>query len=106
LDTHSLFPVVSAFIERPAYQMSYGQRRSIELFRAMLLKPTALFLDEPFNYLDDAKAAAFINHIVSPEWHPVLLIITTHRHDTSLDAASEVFLFEGEPPFGNLSKQS
>jgi len=103
LDEHPLFPVVAAFIDRPCYQMSYGQRRSVELFRAMLSPPDALLLDEPFNYLDDAKTAAFIEHLLSSAWANVLIVITSHRHDSSLDNASDVFLFEGDPPFANLT---
>lgn len=104
VEGHALFPVVAPFIDRPCYQMSYGQRRAVELFRALLNPPEAVFLDEPFNYLDDSKTDAYIDHLLSPAWSRVLTIITTHRHDTSLDAASNVFHFEGLPPYSQLTR--
>ncbi|RYX98811.1 ATP-binding cassette domain-containing protein, partial [bacterium] len=47
-----LFKVISPFIKKRAFEMSYGQRRLIEIYRAILAKPTLMLLDEPFNFLD------------------------------------------------------
>jgi ABC-type nitrate/sulfonate/bicarbonate transport system ATPase subunit len=102
IEQHELYPVVAEFIDRRVSEMSFGQRRSIELLRAVVYRPKALFLDEPFNYLDDAKATAYINFFISPRWNPSLLLITSHRHDSSLDAASDVFSFRSDPPYSTL----
>jgi ABC-type molybdenum transport system ATPase subunit/photorepair protein PhrA len=35
--------------------MSFGQRRLVEITRALLIKPDLLCLDEPFNFVDPAS---------------------------------------------------
>lgn len=102
ISSHPLFDVVSPFINSRAFRMSYGQRRSVELLRAICSKPKTLFLDEPFNFLDDARAERFIDTLLHPNWDLDDLVITTHRHDKRLDKASEVLLFQDGPPFTNL----
>nr|VFJ51588.1 MAG: ABC transporter [Candidatus Kentron sp. DK] len=103
INGHPLFPTVVDFIDTPAYKMSYGQRRAIELFRAILYKPEVIYLDEPFNYLDDKKASAFISTFIDISTSSSSqLVITTHRHDHSLDKNSDVFEYQGEPPFTSL----
>lgn len=104
IDQHPLFPIVNGFIDKPAYTMSFGQRRAIELFRVILLHPRCLYLDEPFNYLDDLKAEAFINYFLQDEVSP-LVIVTTHRDDDALDASSDVFHFTGSPPYHELVRK-
>jgi ABC-type nitrate/sulfonate/bicarbonate transport system ATPase subunit len=101
IEDHPLFPVVSDFIGRRAYTMSFGQRRAVELFRVLLYKPEILYMDEPFNYLDDSKVEAFVDYISR---HDVakLLVITTHRHDTALDASANIFHFTRPPPYSEL----
>jgi ABC-type molybdenum transport system ATPase subunit/photorepair protein PhrA len=98
--------VVSDFIDLPAHKMSYGQRRSVELFRAILYHPDVLYLDEPFNFLDDAKATSFITSLISLTETASQMVMTTHRHDHSLDGVSDVFSFRGDPPFTSLERVS
>lgn len=104
METHALFPIVSGFIDRRAHAMSYGQRRAIELLRAILLHPRRLYLDEPFNYLDDEKAQAFVDYFIANDVAD-LLILTTHRNDTTLDAAADTFCFKKAPPYRTLERQ-
>lgn len=106
MDQHSLFPVVRLFIERPAFQMSFGQRRAIELFRAILAEPDILYLDEPFNYLDDGRTSALIDGLVALSQRSTQLVLTTHRHDHTLDSISDVFTFAGDPPYTRLERRS
>jgi ABC-type multidrug transport system ATPase subunit len=104
IETHALFPLVSEFIDRRAYAMSFGQRRSVELFRMFLLKPEVMYLDEPFNYLDDYKANRFIEFLTQTEISK-LIIITTHRNDTALDAAADTFHFSGVLPYRRIERK-
>jgi branched-chain amino acid transport system ATP-binding protein len=105
IETHPLFPIVSEFIDRRAYAMSFGQRRSVELFRMILLKPDIMYLDEPFNYLDDYKANRFIDFLAHTEISK-LLIVTTHRNDTALDAVADTFHFTGLLPYRGLERKA
>lgn len=106
IDQHSLFPVVRPFIDRPAFQMSFGQRRAIELFRAILYEPEILYLDEPFNYLDDGRTSAVIDDLVSLSERCTQIVLTTHRHDYTLDSISDVYTFVGDPPYARLERRS
>jgi ABC-type nitrate/sulfonate/bicarbonate transport system ATPase subunit len=106
LEHHPLYKDVSSFIDQPAYKMSYGQRRAIELFRALLYKPEVIYLDEPFNYLDDARAFAFISTLIEITDSSSQLVMTTHRQDHSLDTVSDVFTFVGDPPYSSLAQVS
>ena len=60
--------------------LSGGQRQAIALARAMLVRPTILFLDEPSSSMDLATERQLITHLsasLAPE-HTV--IIATHRY--------------------------
>ena len=92
IEEHPLFRSVGSFIDQPAYRMSFGQRRAIELFRAILYQPEMLYLDEPFNYLDDTKTHDLIGALLVATESSSRLLMTTHRHDDSLDRISEVFV--------------
>jgi ABC-type multidrug transport system ATPase subunit len=104
IESHSLFHLVSDFVDRRAYAMSYGQRRAIELFRVLLLRPNILYMDEPFNYLDDRKAQAFIKYL-SQGHGSKLLVVTTHRNDVALDEAADTFYFSGHTPYHELERK-
>jgi ABC-type multidrug transport system ATPase subunit len=103
IEAHPLYPVVSEFIDRRAYAMSFGQRRSVELFRTFLLKPDIMYLDEPFNYLDDNKANRFIEFLTQTEISK-LIVVTTHRNDTALDAVADTFYFTGLLPYHSIQR--
>jgi ABC-type multidrug transport system ATPase subunit len=103
IENHPLFPTVADFIERRAYQMSFGQRRAIELFRVLLARPKTIYLDEPFNYLDDYKANTFVEYLSNCDVAD-LLVVTTHRNDNTLDATSDVLYF-GHPPYRELDRK-
>ena len=45
---------LEGFENRPPHTLSGGQRSRISLMRALLAKPQAMLLDEPFNKLDRA----------------------------------------------------
>lgn len=104
IEAHRLFHTVANFIDQPAYKMSFGQRRAIELFRAILYRPQMLYLDEPFNYLDDARSQDVIAALLDATRSTSRLLMTTHRHDDSLDSLSEVYIFQGESPYSKISR--
>jgi len=58
--------------------LSGGQRQTIALARAMLLKPTVFVCDEPTNAMDVQAEQSFTNHISKYSKNKTLILIT-HR---------------------------
>jgi len=97
-----LFAVIEQFAERPAHTLSFGQRRSIELVRALVSGYPLLLLDEPLNFLDHERRATFLAHMSDPNLCPSRVIMTSHYEEGDTSWAADVFEFIGDPPYGEL----
>lgn len=74
---------------RLPHQISGGQRARVSLLRALLAKPRALLLDEPFSRLDQPLRAAFRAWVFAQtQGIPVLLV----THDPADAPADVVYL--------------
>lgn len=101
---HPLFPLVADILDKRAHEMSFGQRRIVELFRAFLADTEMILLDEPLNYIDPVRRLTLLNFLKSEQCPKIPIIFTTHFTDNvSIDEA-EFFEFEGEAPFSSLKK--
>ncbi len=105
---HSLFPLIEAFVDQLACQMSFGQRRTLELVRAFLGRRHFLLLDEPLNYLDRPRRNRIIEYLSEQLPKTVRVVLTTHLDGEEAIADSDCFEFFGEPPHEglNLAKRS
>jgi ABC-type molybdenum transport system ATPase subunit/photorepair protein PhrA len=83
--------------------MSFGQRRIIELLRAILLAPPLLLLDEPFNFLDPEKREAVASVLASDELARTSLVLSTHHSDELSGLAASSYLFQGGLPVCRLA---
>lgn len=99
---HPLFPLVATFLPRYAYQLSFGQRRLIELFRVLLYAPRLLCLDEPFNYLDPALRRMVADHLLHLTSRGVQLIVASHYHEDFGDLGGSPLVFDGNLPVRTL----
>lgn len=96
--------LIQSFVNQKVSTMSFGQRRSIELARALSKTPSTLLLDEPFNYLDRHRREEFLSYLTSHPQRPQNIIITSH-YETDLDIdGSEIFEFEDSPKHNELVK--
>lgn len=100
-----LFPSIEPFAERPAHTLSFGQRRSIELARALLSGYPLLLLDEPLNFLDRARRATFLAHMGDPNLCPSRVIMTSHYEEGRATPGADTFEFEGDPPYSRLVRR-
>jgi putative thiamine transport system ATP-binding protein len=73
------------FGDRPPHTLSGGQRQRVALMRALLAKPAAILLDEPFSKLDQALRAQMRDYVfghIKARGIPALLV-THDRHDAA-----------------------
>ncbi len=101
-----LYTLVEPFMERATHTLSFGQRRSIELVRAVVSGYPLLLLDEPLNFLDRPRRAAFLSHIGDPELCQSSVIMTSHYDEGDSNWAADAFEFIGDPPFRSLVRKS
>jgi len=105
IEKHESFPTVVDFIHQYAWQMSYGQRRSIELLRSLLSKPRILCLDEPLNYMDPDRRAVFASAICHAKDIEHVLI-ATHERDDFIPFVKDALVFDGRHPLDHLQQRS
>ncbi len=102
-----MYQLIAPFIDRKACQMSYGQRRLVELFRAIIFRPRYLYLDEPFNFLDEKRMNLVVPFLQGEFMNGINLMMTNHhRDDLDLIKSADVFHFDGEFPVSHLEKLS
>ncbi len=85
------------FADRPPHTLSGGQRARVALLRALLAKPRAMLLDEPFNKLDaDLRAAmrSFVFRHIADQRIPCLLV--THDAADAPAGGRLLLLRDGE----------
>lgn len=105
IQSQRLFPFLESFFFKKAFEMSYGQRRMIELFRAFLSKPDLLLLDEPFNFLDKKSRGVFTSGILSLLESKTRVILTSHYNEDISDLKPKVYYFNDYFPVRKLSTE-
>ena len=102
---HPMYELISDFVNQKACRMSYGQRRLIELFRAIIFRPRFLYLDEPFNFLDEKRIKLVLPFLQGDFMDGINLTLSSHHHDNvALIESANVFQFDGTFPVSNLEK--
>jgi NitT/TauT family transport system ATP-binding protein len=98
---HPLYATVEPFLGKRAHAMSFGQRRTVELFRALATKPDFLCLDEPFNFLDELTRSTYLGFLLHGNTSRTVVMSTHHSLELERMQA-EVFRFSGELPISCL----
>jgi len=99
---HPLYQKLVPFIDQYAYQMSYGQRRMVELFRVILYKPDLLCLDEPFNFLDPTNRKIILDYILNEIAPTATIIMSTHYNEDTSGLNLPTLYFDGQFPVRRL----
>lgn len=73
--------------------LSGGQKQAIGLARAMIRKPTVLFMDEPTAHFDVRSEADFLERLKSLAKSDMTIIVSTHR-PSLLSLVSRILVFE------------
>ncbi|QQR57422.1 MAG: ATP-binding cassette domain-containing protein [Candidatus Melainabacteria bacterium] len=100
---HPMYKLISRFVDKKAYQMSYGQRRMVELFRAIIHRPPYLYLDEPFNFLDEININAVAPFLVELSLTGTTVVLSNHhKEDIEIQRSADVFKFDGKFPVNSI----
>ena len=101
-----LYQHTKSFINKKACKMSFGQRRLIELLRALLFGPQLLLLDEPFNYLDSKSRNIFVNELYNfiKEGNRQV-VLTDHVRQSFDEVPHEIYTFPDTKPITELYRE-
>lgn len=102
---HPMYELIADFVEQKACRMSYGQRRLVELFRALIFRPHFLYLDEPFNFLDEIRISQVLPFLQGKCLEGINLTMSNHhRDDLVMVKSADVFQFDGLFPVSGIAK--
>jgi len=93
---------ISHLLDRPVAELSFGQRRFVELCRALMNAPPLLCLDEPFSSLDPTARAEAAHLIKSLAGKVRQIVMTTHHQDDVNLFEAPVFRFPETVPVTHL----
>ncbi len=80
----------------PAYQLSGGERRRLEITRALVSEPRFMLLDEPFAGVDPIAVHDIQTIVASLRRRGIGVLITDHNVEQTLDIVDRAYiLFEG-----------
>ncbi len=89
-----------------AYTLSGGERRKLEIARALVRKPAILMLDEPFAGVDPLAVDDIQNIVRSLKAQGIGVIITDHNVRETLDIVDRAYIvFEGRILCEGTSKE-
>lgn len=80
-----------------AHSLSGGERRRLEITRALILKPDFLLLDEPFSGVDPISVSEVIKIMVDLKGRGMGIFVTDHNVRETLRTVDRAYLlFEGK----------
>lgn len=83
--------------ETPGYSLSGGERRRVEIARALVLSPSFLLLDEPFAGIDPISVADLQQVILGLKEREIGVIITDHNVRDTLKVCDRAYIIsDGE----------
>lgn len=74
------------------YQLSGGEKRRVEIARAMIMKPKFLFLDEPFTGIDPITILEIQKIILKLKNRNIGIIITDHNVKDTFNITEKVYI--------------
>jgi len=77
-----------------AYQLSGGEKRRLEIARAMIMKPKFLFLDEPFTGIDPITIKEIQKIVLKLRNRGIGIIITDHNVKDTFDITDKVYIIQ------------
>ncbi|MEN8222147.1 MAG: LPS export ABC transporter ATP-binding protein [Acidobacteriota bacterium] len=75
-----------------AFQLSGGEKRRLEIARAMIMEPKFLFLDEPFTGIDPITILDIQRIVLKLKKRGIGIIITDHNVMDTFDITDQVYI--------------
>jgi len=75
-----------------AYQLSGGEKRRLEIARAMIMQPRFLFLDEPFTGIDPITILDIQKIILKLKQRGIGIVVTDHNVRDTFDITDRVYI--------------
>ena len=92
--------------DRKAYQLSGGERRRLEITRALTTRPRFLLLDEPFVGIDPIAVSEIQEIIARLKGKGLGILITDHNVRETLSSTDRAFImFEGKIVLSGNARQ-
>lgn len=85
---------LAEYAEQPASRLTYGQRRLLELARAIAAHPAVLLLDEPSAGLDASETEVLAQHLHELRREGVSLLVIDHKLDFITGLCDRVAVLE------------
>jgi lipopolysaccharide export system ATP-binding protein len=85
---------LTALKDSRAYQLSGGEKRRLEIARAMIMEPRFLFLDEPFTGIDPITIIEIQKIILKLKARGIGIIITDHNVKDTFDITDRVYIIQ------------
>lgn len=83
---------LSGLAKQKAYTLSGGERRRLEITRALVLSPKFLLLDEPFSGVDPISVSEVTKIILSLKEQGIGIFLTDHNVRETLRAVDRAYL--------------
>ena len=88
---------ISHLARQPAYTLSGGERRRVEIARALVCEPIFMLLDEPFSGVDPKAVEELQNVIYQMQRRGLGILITDHSVRETLTVTDRAYLiYEGK----------
>jgi ABC-type multidrug transport system ATPase subunit len=106
LEDIPLYKHTLKFLDKKICNLSFGQRRMVELLRAIIFKPQLLLLDEPFNFLD-SESRKFVSDSLQNliDKYSTKIILTSHYDEDLGNLKPVIYYFPKIIPVIELNKE-
>ena len=100
LENRSIIEEIVRFLQiedirkRPIYSMSYGQRKQVEIARALSMQPEIILLDEPMSGLDEVMKEIVCELILSMHQKGMTIILIEHDIQVVMELSHSIIVLD------------
>ncbi|MBI2853518.1 MAG: ABC transporter ATP-binding protein [Chloroflexi bacterium] len=88
------FTHIEELRKKPISMMSYGQRKQVEIARALVMQPRLVLLDEPMSGLDDVMKEMVCELILDMHRQGMTIVLVEHDIQTVMELSHKVAVLD------------